>query len=119
MSPVDELWQQALDRIQSQIGSTPTFKTMFEPSRLVAIEAGQALVEVPNRFMRDQMRKHHHDALIRTVLQELDGQPLEVEFVLAAGDRPAREPAATQPPQPTDPWTPGAATGPGRPVSQP
>ena len=87
---VDEIWREALHRIQAQLGSTPTYKTMFEPSRLVAIEAGQALVEVPNRFMRDQMRKHHHDALIRTVLEEVDGRPYEVEFVVPTPDRQAR-----------------------------
>ena len=87
---VDEIWQQALHRIHSQLGSTPAFKTMFEPSRLVAIEAGQALVEVPNRFMRDQMRKHQHDLLIRSVLEELDGRPYQVEFVVPTPDRAPR-----------------------------
>jgi len=120
MSVVDSLWLQALARIQSQIGSTPTFKTMFEPSRLIAIEAGQALVEVPNRFMRDQMRKHRHDVLIRGVLQELVGEPVDVEFVIAAGDRPVREdtegetPAgvAIEAPVPTPAATRPASAGP-------
>jgi chromosomal replication initiator protein len=107
MSAVDSLWLQALSRIQSQIGSTPTFKTMFEPSRLLAIEAGQALVEVPNRFVRDQMRKNRHDVMIRGVLQELVGEPVDVEFVIAQGDdrreiggreyRPVREDAESEP----------------------
>lgn len=87
---VEELWQAALVRIEAQLGPTPSFKTLFEPSRLVALESGQALVEVPNRFMRDQMRKHQHDLLIRGVLQELGGESYTVEFTVPLAEVPAR-----------------------------
>lgn len=94
---VEELWQAALVRIQAQLGPTPSFKTMFEPSRLVALESGQALVEVPNRFMRDQMRKHQHDILIRGVLQELGGESYTVEFTVPLADAAGRSDAMDTP----------------------
>jgi chromosomal replication initiator protein len=90
---VQDVWLKALPRIEAKLGSTPSYKAMFEPSRLIALEAGQALIEVPNGFVRDHMRRNHHDTLISGVLEELEGQRFAIEFVLAAADAPPRDEA--------------------------
>jgi chromosomal replication initiator protein len=106
---VEELWQQALLRIQAQLGSTPAYKTMFETSRLVSRDEISAQIEVPNRFMLDQMRKNQYDTLIAGVLHELEGVDYAIEFVVPAAPgevRPAATPSAPAP----------APTGPAQPV---
>ncbi|MEB3198590.1 MAG: chromosomal replication initiator protein DnaA [Candidatus Sericytochromatia bacterium] len=92
---VDEVWQKSLAQIQAKLGSTPSYKTIFEPSRLVTLESGQAVVEVPNRFVRDQMRKHQHDLLLRSVLQDVSGESLEIELIVPIADT---RPEAFDPP---------------------
>ncbi|MDB5098305.1 MAG: chromosomal replication initiation protein DnaA [Cyanobacteria bacterium RYN_339] len=109
---VDELWQQALVRIEAHLGSTPQYKTMFETSRLIDRQGNQVLIEVPNKFMLDQMRKNHHDMLIRDVLASLDGTTYNVEFVVPAGGavatatRPMSAPVPTPAPRPVGPTPP-------------
>jgi chromosomal replication initiator protein len=105
---VDELWQQALERIQAQLGSTPLYKTMFEPSRMLDRHGDRVLIEVPNKFMLDQMRKNQHDALIRDVLADLAGTTYEVEFTVPSAGvatvaRPAAAPAPARPMGPSAP----------------
>jgi chromosomal replication initiator protein len=85
---VDELWQQALLRIQEQLGATPIFKTIFEQSRLLQRTESGVQVELPSRFAFEQIKKNRHDVLIGEVLNELEGAPIMVEFVIAApGER--------------------------------
>jgi chromosomal replication initiator protein len=108
---VEELWQQALTRIQAQLGSTPAYKTMFETSRLVSRDGASAQIEVPNRFMLDQMRKNQYDALIASVLSDIEGAPFTVDFVVPAAS------GETRPPNPSAaPPAPAAPTGPAGPV---
>jgi chromosomal replication initiator protein len=110
---VDELWQQALLRIEAHLGSTPLYKTMFETSRLLDRSPTQVLIEVPNKFMLDQMRKNHHDVLIRNVLADLEGTRYEVEFVVPAGGQaplPISSPEGRSPA--SQPQMPGASVGP-------
>ncbi|MEB3220871.1 MAG: chromosomal replication initiator protein DnaA [Candidatus Sericytochromatia bacterium] len=99
---VQDVWLQALPRIEAKLGSTPSFKAMFEPSRLIALEAGQAVIEVPNGFVRDHMKRNHHDALLSSVLEELAGEPVTIEFVLAASEPAARE--REREPEAAPPW---------------
>lgn len=96
---VQDLWLQALPRIEAKLGGSASYKAMFEPSRLVALEAGQAVVEVPNNFVRDHMRKNQHDTLIKEVLLELEGEAYAVEFVVPVADapRPVTDPEAAVP----------------------
>jgi chromosomal replication initiator protein len=110
---VEELWQQALTRIQAQLGSTPAYKTMFETSRLVGMDGSSAQIEVPNRFMLDQMRKNHYDTLIASVLSDIEGVQYGVEFVVpaAGGDTP-RPPNPSAAPAPAPNAQPTGPAGP-------
>jgi chromosomal replication initiator protein len=81
---LDALWQRALISIQNSLGSTPMYKTMFEPTRLVSLENAVAQIEVPNNFVREQIRRNRHEQLIQHVLRELEGEAFAIEFVLAA-----------------------------------
>jgi chromosomal replication initiator protein len=99
---VDDLWLAALTRIQDTLGSTPVFKTMFETSRLVSMTDSLVQIEVPNKFMLEQMRKNHHDDLIAGVLQDLNGTRYTVELVVpAATGAPIFNPSAAPVPQAT------------------
>jgi chromosomal replication initiator protein len=113
---VEELWQQALTRIQAQLGSTPAYKTMFETSRLVGRDDAIAQIEVPNRFMLDQMRKNHYDTLIAGILRDLEGVDYVVEFVVPAASQAEARPGATGATGTTPAAAPAAATGPAMPV---
>jgi len=50
-----------LARVQERLGASPTYKTLFESSRLISLSDGQALIEVPNGFMLDRLRKQQPD----------------------------------------------------------
>ena len=114
MTNLDELWLTALTRIQDHLGSTPVYKTMFETSRLVAKTDSTAQVEVPNKFMLDQMKRNRHDEMIARVLTEMEGVPFEVELVVPSNGSEkiavVRPTSSAEPEKPAPAMPSGAAS---------
>jgi hypothetical protein len=95
---VEVIWQQVLDRLADTIGAV-SHRTWLAPTRLQAVDADTALVEVPHALAQRWIERHLRDA-ITTELSAVAGRPLAVQFVTAALDVVVHQPAVTTAPAP-------------------
>ncbi|MGF1576025.1 MAG: chromosomal replication initiator protein DnaA [Cyanophyceae cyanobacterium] len=82
---VAELWEQVLEHLQFQL-SRPTFETWIKTAKPQSLTPERLTVSTPNPFARGWLQKHYAPA-ITEVVQALTGQPLEVAFVVEAGQQ--------------------------------
>ncbi|UCF04517.1 MAG: chromosomal replication initiator protein DnaA [bacterium] len=73
------LWESILERISTLVNAQ-SFKTWFEPTRLVSFDDGRLVVEGPNPFFIDWLAEHHRDK-IQFAARETLGKDVKVEFV--------------------------------------
>jgi len=85
----DNLWDQALGRIESKVNKH-SFYTWFKPTTFVAVRTSQVIVKVPNPVFRDWLNKHYA-GVINEALTEIAHAAFTVEFVTEGAPLP--EPA--------------------------
>src|SRR5690625_4899588 len=77
---IDELWQAALEKIESQI-SRPSFETWLKNTQAVALNDDILTINVLNEFAKDWL-EGRYTKLIQEVLFEITGSHLNVQFIL-------------------------------------
>ncbi len=76
-----ELWQRAQEELRSRTGEQ-FYQMWLKPVRLKELRAGQAVLEVPNRFFREWI-EDNHPGLLAEVLGRLSGNSLKVRYQVA------------------------------------
>jgi chromosomal replication initiator protein len=83
------LWQQCVDRIAQDLPEQQ-FNTWIKPLQADLSEDGQKLVIwVANRFKLDWIRAQY-SARFGQILQEINGQPVHIEYALTSKENPVR-----------------------------
>jgi chromosomal replication initiator protein len=111
MPSVTTIWDQILDRIESQVGPH-AFSTWFKPTSLLA-DSGQVLsIRVPNPLFVEWLPRHY-SVVLTDALREAGREDATLVFVpdVPKGGPAEPEPvalpfAAAQPPQPPEPAEP-------------
>ncbi len=73
------VWGSILERISTLVNSQ-SFKTWFEPTKLISLEDNRLVVEGPNPFFIDWLVEHHMDKLLFAASETL-GSDVTVELV--------------------------------------
>jgi chromosomal replication initiator protein len=76
-----QIWQAALERLQTRVQPS-VFTTWFRGTAALSFQDHLFVVGVPSTFAKAQMEVRFID-MIRTILAEVAGSPLEVRFVVA------------------------------------
>lgn len=77
-----ELWDKLLIKVRAELGEGP-FDLWFAPLMLRSLKDGNAVIEVPNHFIKEWVMDNH-PALIQRELSELTGAPVNVKFNISA-----------------------------------
>jgi len=93
-APAD-LWAVALTRLSERVGEV-TFRTWLAPTRLLAIDAATATLEVPHVLAQRWIGRHLADA-IRAELQAITGNAVELNLVPSAAVANPSAPPVTAP----------------------
>jgi chromosomal replication initiator protein len=109
---LEQFWQDVLTKLQAQL-SRPTYETWIKPTQAQSLSKDVLVISTPNPFARNWLQKHYVGT-IATVVQDMLGQPIAVQVVVAAEDAgdalPASTPEVTWPspsslPRPVEPET--------------
>lgn len=76
-----QIWQTTLERLQSRV-QPAVFTTWFQGTTALSFQGGIFIVRVPTTFARAHLEGRFID-LIRSILSEVTGGPVEVRFVVA------------------------------------
>jgi chromosomal replication initiator protein len=76
----DELWTQFLDVLRSKI-STVSFDTWFKDTKLLNMNNGKLIIQVPMTFHKKFLNETYYD-LIEEIINSLTGTNYELEFVV-------------------------------------
>jgi chromosomal replication initiator protein len=92
---LEQLWQDVLTNLQSQL-SRPTYETWIKPTQAQALNDDTLVISTPNPFARNWLQKHYVST-IATVVQEMLGQPIIVQVVVAMEDNGEAHAPLSQP----------------------
>lgn len=76
-----QIWQTTIERLQTKV-QPAVFTTWFQGTAALSFEEGIFVVRVPTTFAKAHLEGRFID-LIRTILSEITGSPVEVRFVVA------------------------------------
>ena len=76
-----QIWQTAIERLQTQV-QPAVFTTWFQGTAALSFQDGVFVVRVPSTFAKAHLEGRFID-LIRSILSEIIGTPVEVRFVVA------------------------------------
>ncbi|MGK7904346.1 MAG: chromosomal replication initiator protein DnaA [Hormoscilla sp.] len=82
---LESLWSQAQERLQIDL-TRPTFETWIKPASAVKMTNNCLVISTPNPFARNWLQKYYLKT-IADVVQEIWGQPVEIQIIVAADDR--------------------------------
>lgn len=80
-----EVWRTTLAQIEIKLDSPAQYKTFFQGTQLLEINRNVAVIKVSNPYTLDWLKKKYQD-MIRSTMDHVYGQPLELEFVVQQGD---------------------------------
>lgn len=89
-----QIWQTTIERLQTKV-QPAVFTTWFQGTAALSFEEGIFVVRVPTTFAKAHLEGRFID-LIRSILLEITGSPVEVRFIVARDD-----PATTESDLPT------------------
>lgn len=101
-----QIWQTTIERMQAKV--TPAvFITWFQGTSALSFQDGVFIVSVPSPFSRAHLEGRFIDS-IRTILSDIIGQPVEVQFVVAkeTANKPTDMSTAETPPGPKRTYRP-------------
>ena len=81
---LDLLWSQVLERLQLQL-SRPTFETWIKTAGAKQFQNNRLIIETPHPFARNWLQKYYVKT-IADVLQDILGQPVDIQIEIAQGD---------------------------------
>ena len=84
-----DVWQGALEKIQSHI-SSQTFETWFRSLGPLEFDGASLLLEVPSQFYVDWL-DHHYRGLIESSLEATAGHPISLSFHVRTAEAPVFE----------------------------
>src|SRR5262245_23985945 len=84
-----DVWQGALERIQTQI-SSQTFETWFRALNPLEFDGQTMLLEVPSQFYVDWL-DHHYRVIIESSLEAATGTPVMLSFHVRSAEPPVFE----------------------------
>ena len=84
-----DVWQGALEKIQSHI-SSQTFETWFRSLGPLEFDGSSMVLEVPSQFYVDWL-DHHYRGLIESSLEEAAGRPVSLSFHVRMAEAPVFE----------------------------
>ncbi|MCE5203967.1 MAG: chromosomal replication initiator protein DnaA [Actinomycetia bacterium] len=96
MQDIQQVWEQALDVIKSEL-NTPTFKTWFEHTRPLGVVDTTFFVSVQNEFARDWLESRYA-GLLSSALTQVTGDTLGVSFQVSDTATVVEPLAPVQPP---------------------
>src|SRR5438094_6109147 len=76
-----QIWQTSLERLQTKV-QPAIFTTWFQGTSALSFQDGIFVVRVPTTFAKAHLEGRFID-LIRSILSEVTGGPVEVRFVVA------------------------------------
>jgi chromosomal replication initiator protein len=95
-------WIRVLGRMRREVGET-AYRSWFEAMSVERVAAGEGVISVPTRFLRDWVTTHYADRLLalwRSENQQVDRISFIVDPRIARSERPpAAEPAAATTPE--------------------
>ncbi len=71
------LWQHVLKILSNELNNDMSFNTVLKPTRLAALEADTAIVEVPNDFIKSVIEKRYLN-LIKDIFSSVLKQNINV-----------------------------------------
>ncbi|HLQ72930.1 MAG TPA: chromosomal replication initiator protein DnaA [Bacillota bacterium] len=80
MQNIDELWQAALEKIETKI-SKPSFETWLKHTKAVSLNDDTLVINVLNEFAKDWL-EGRYTKLIKEILLDITGSPINVQFIL-------------------------------------
>lgn len=83
---LDQIWKSALGEIELHV-SRPTFLTWFRNSKLLECREGNALVALPNHFVKEWIQNKHYKTVLGA-LRNLDETTKKVEFLVIQKNKP-------------------------------
>lgn len=89
-----EVWRTTLAQIEIKLDSPAQYKTFFQGTQLLEINRNVAVIKVSNPYTLDWLKKKYQD-MIRSTMDHVYGQPLELEFVVQQGEETPKSAAAT------------------------
>ena len=78
-----QLWQQVLDRLQSQL-SPPAFETWIATATLQEMTENYLVIQAANPFVLNHLQKNYRERIAATV-EEILGYPVEIQLTTAQG----------------------------------
>ena len=84
-----QIWQTTIERLQTKV-QPAVFTTWFQGTSAHSFQNGIFVVRVPTTFAKAHLEGRFSD-LIRTLLSEITGGPVEVQFVVAKDSTQRRE----------------------------
>src|SRR6266478_9217588 len=76
-----QIWQTTIERLQTKV-QPAVFTTWFQGTSAYSFQDGIFVVRVPTTFAKAHLEGRFVD-LIRSILSEITGGPVEVQFVVA------------------------------------
>ncbi len=76
-----QIWQSAIERLQTRVSPT-IFTAWFQGTSALSFQDGVFIIRVPTTFAREYLERRF-SSIIRTVLTEIIGGQIDVQFVVA------------------------------------
>jgi chromosomal replication initiator protein len=100
-----QIWQSAIERLQMKI--TPAaFTTWFQGTSAHSFQDGVFIVHVPTTFAKAHLENRFLDS-IRSILTEITGEKVDVQFVVAKNTTPLSDSSDEPPLRGRRPYRPG------------
>jgi len=80
-----QIWQTTIERIQAKVNPA-VFTTWFAGTSAVSYQDEVFVVRVPSTFAKGHLDNHFRDT-VRSILTEVIGHPVEVQFVVAKEEK--------------------------------
>lgn len=85
-----KVWEEILLLIENRV-SKQGYDTWFSQSRLLSIDGGRLVIEVPSKFHRDWIKEHYLDTLVEIIQEVTKKKDIEIEFFVEPQKKQARQ----------------------------
>jgi chromosomal replication initiator protein len=98
----ESMWQHVLKILSNELNNDMSFNTVLKPTKLTAIEGTQAVVEVPNIFIKSVIEKRYLN-LLKDILSSILKQNISLSLKVVEGEDSATVPEQLEIPDSTEP----------------
>ena len=92
----DDLWDRVLHELELQLPET-TFETWVRDTSIISHTEGKFIIDAPHAYARNWLR-HHLQNKVKTILNQLTQQTVEVSFEVRGKPQPAQAAEEADPP---------------------